>query len=79
MITVDLSDVKKYEETLSNPENYMADRVDSLFCLKAFNELEAIDALIRAFHSEKKSQLLKHEICYVMGQMNKTPAHVAKL
>lgn len=67
MITVDLENLKQYEETLSNPENYMADRVDSLFCIKAFNELEAIDALIRAFHKEEKSQLLKHEMCYVLG------------
>jgi len=67
MITVDLSNLYQYEETLSNPENNMADRVDSLFCIKAFNDIEAIDSLIRAFNKEEHSQLLKHEICYLLG------------
>lgn len=79
MLTVDFESLKEYEDTLGNPESYMADRVDSLFCIKAFNEVEAIDALIRAFHKEERSQLLKHEMCYVLGQMNKTPQHVEKI
>jgi len=79
MIVVDLSDLQKYEQTLSDPKSYMGDRVDSLFCIKAFNEVEAIDSLIRAFKKEQSSELLKHEICYVLGQMNKTEAHVAKI
>jgi deoxyhypusine monooxygenase len=57
----------------------MADRVDSLFCIKAFKEPEAVDALIRCFHKEKSSELLKHEICYCLGQMNKTPEHVNRI
>ena len=57
----------------------MADRVDSLFCIKAFKEVDAIDSLVRSFHAEPKSELLKHEICYCLGQMNKSDAHVEKI
>jgi hypothetical protein len=67
MITVDLTDLHKYEEILCDKSAYMADRVDSLFCIKAFNEIEAIDSLIKAFETEKNSQLLRHEICYLLG------------
>lgn len=34
--------------------------------------MEAVNSLIEAFKSEKKSDLLKHEICYCLGQMNTT-------
>ena len=67
MYKVDLEDLQKYEQVLSNPEANIADRVDSLFCIKAFKEVEAIDALVRSFHCEPKSELLKHEICYCLG------------
>lgn len=67
MITVDLSDLQKYENILCDKSAYMADRVDCLFCIKAFNEIEAIDSLIKAFETEKNSQLLRHEICYLLG------------
>lgn len=79
MITVDLSDLTKYEAILSDPTAPIADRTDSLFCIKAFGEVEAVDALIRSFHKEPKSELLKHEICYCLGQMNKTEEHVQKI
>jgi deoxyhypusine monooxygenase len=35
--------------------------------------------LIKAFHCEKKSELLMHEICYCLGQLNRSPEHVAKI
>ena len=76
MISVDKDDLKKYETVLSDTSAPISDRVDSLFCMKAFNEVEAVEAIIRSFHCEKKSELLKHEICYCLGQMNKTEAHV---
>ena len=77
MITVDLEDLKKYETNLSDPTAPIADRTDSLFCIKAFKEVEAVKALVRSFHAEPKSELLKHEICYCLGQMNKTPEHIS--
>ena len=79
MITVDLEDLKRYEGVLSDTAAPIADRVDSLFCIKAFKEVDAIDSLVRSFHAEPKSELLKHEICYCLGQMNKSDQHVAKI
>ena len=70
MLTVNLEDLNQYEKILSDTTASVSDRVDSLFCLKAFSELDAIDAIIRSFHIEKKSELLRHEMCYCLGQMN---------
>lgn len=72
MITVDHQNLLEYEKVLSDKDANIADRVDSLFCIKSFQEVEAVQSLIRSFHCEKKSELLRHEICYVLGQMNKT-------
>jgi hypothetical protein len=58
MITVDLEDLQKYEATISDTKAPIADRVDSLFCIKAFDDIEAVNALIRSFHQEKNSELL---------------------
>ena len=79
MITVDLEDLEKYEATLSDTAAPIADRVDSLFCIKAFSGPEAVDALVRSFHKEPKSELLKHEICYCLGQMNRSEEHVKRM
>ena len=46
MIIVDTSDLNKYSQTLSDVKAPIAERVDSLFCLRSFEELEAVDALI---------------------------------
>lgn len=73
MIIVDTENIQKYIESLCNVTQSVVQRVDSLFCLKSFEQIEAIDGLIKAFHSEKESELLLHEICYCMGQMNHSP------
>jgi hypothetical protein len=79
MIFVDTEDMSKYIDNLCDLNAPIAQRVDSLFCMRAFEEVEAVDGLIKAFHIEKKSELLMHEICYCLGQMDKTPEHVAKI
>ena len=79
MITVELDNLAKYESVLSDTKAPMADRIDSLFCIKAFAGVEAIDSLVRSFELEPKSELLKHEICYCLGQMDKSEAHIAKI
>ena len=79
MIIVDHSDVAKYAAVLKDVNAPIAERTDSLFCLRSFPDLEAIDALIDAFHIEQFSDLLRHEICYCLGQMNNSPEHVAKI
>lgn len=79
MIIVDTDNMHKYVDSLCDPQQPIAERVDSLFCLRAFKEVEVIDGLIKAFHTEKSSELLLHEICYCLGQMNDTEEHVAKI
>ena len=79
MIIVDTENMTPYVDNLADVSAPIAERVDSLFCLRAFKEVEAVDGLIKAFHSEKKSELLLHEICYCLGQMDTTPAHVEKI
>ena len=79
MIIVDTENPSLYIESLCNINEPIAKRVDSLFCLRSFKEIEAIDGLIKAFHTEKKSELLLHEICYCMGQMDNSPDHIAKI
>lgn len=72
MIIVDHTDLEKYGQVLKDVNAPIAERVDSLFCLRSFPELAAVDALITAFGIEEKSDLLRHEICYCLGQMDKT-------
>ena len=79
MIIVDKEDLGKYSDTLIDVKAPIAERVDSLFCLRSFDQIEAIDALIKAFNTEQDSDLLKHEICYCLGQMDKSPEHIAKI
>ena len=59
--------MQKYSSTIQDVEAPIEERVDSLFCLKAFEEIEAVDALIKAFEIEQKSELLNHEIFFVLG------------
>ena len=58
MIIVDQTDINKYAEVLCDINAPIAERVDSLFCLRSFEELEALDVLFKAFEIEKKSELL---------------------
>ena len=41
--------------------------------------VEAVEALIKAFDLENKSDLIRHEICYVLGQLNKSAEHTQKI
>ena len=79
MIIVDHTDLNKYGAVLKDVSAPIAERVDSLFCLRSFQELAAVDALIDAFGIEQSSDLLRHEICYCLGQMDNSPEHVAKI
>ena len=52
MIIVDTNDLEKYSKNISDLQAPIAERVDSLFCLRSFDELQAVDALIEAFNIE---------------------------
>ena len=79
MIIVDHNDLQKYATVLKDVNAPIAERTDSLFCLRSFPGVDAIDVMIEAFHIQQFSDLLRHEICYCLGQMNNSPEHVAKI
>ena len=66
------ADVRILGETLCDEGGRMFERMRALFALRNIGGVEAIDALARGFKS--KSALLKHEIAYVMGQMQDSHA-----
>lgn len=41
-----------------------------MLALRSIGTNEAVEALIMAFEYEVKSDMLKHEICYSLGQMD---------
>ena len=52
MILVDHEDLNKYATCLKDVNAPIPERTDSLFCLRSFKEIEAVDALIEAFGIE---------------------------
>lgn len=79
MIIIDHDKVPEYAETLIDKKQPIAKRTSALWCLRTVASLEAVDALFEAFEAEQSSELLKHEICYCLGQMDKSPEHVDKI
>tara|TARA_A100001037_G_scaffold17662_1_gene15300 strand:- start:3285 stop:3767 length:483 start_codon:yes stop_codon:yes gene_type:complete len=66
--------------TLCNENERMFLRMRALFALRNIGGNDAIDALVKGFSS--KSALLKHEIAYVLGQMQDNhaiPALISRL
>ena len=67
-----MTDVDTLREILCNEQSKMFARMRALFALRNIGGAESVDALANAFDSE--SALLKHEIAYVMGQMQDSHA-----
>ncbi|MCS5537730.1 MAG: HEAT repeat domain-containing protein [Candidatus Poseidoniaceae archaeon] len=61
------SDVSSLKRTLLDSEERMFQRMRALFSLRNIGGVEAIDALCSGFSCH--SALLKHELAYVLGQM----------
>ena len=68
--------VSDLRRILCDEEEKMFQRMRALFALRNIGGVDAIEALAAAYSS--KSALLKHEIAYVMGQMQ-DPAAVPHL
>tara|TARA_B100001250_G_scaffold403055_1_gene417051 strand:- start:1539 stop:2012 length:474 start_codon:yes stop_codon:yes gene_type:complete len=62
-----ITDVAQLRTILHSEENKMFLRMRAVFSLRNNRSPEAVDALCGAFDS--KSALLRHEIAYVLGQM----------
>ena len=70
---------KVQANTLKNPKKDIFDRIEAMVYLKEDGSLDAIDALIKGFKKETRSDVLRHEICYYIGQMGKTQEHIDKI
>lgn len=64
--------ISNLRNTLCNENEKMFQRMRALFALRNIGGKESVDALAAAYSS--KSALLKHEIAYVMGQMQDSNA-----
>ena len=60
-------DLDKLAASLHDEENRMFERMRSVFALRNLNNPQSVEILSKGF--ESKSALLRHEIAYVMGQM----------
>jgi len=67
-----VSEVSQLRTTLCDESAKMFERMRALFALRNIGGTHAVDALVAAFDSE--SALLKHEIAYVLGQMQNNHA-----
>ena len=67
MLFIDNDKLDEYSSKLLNLKNPIAERVEALFCLRTVGNIGAVEAVIKAFETEPSSDLLKHEICYVLG------------
>ena len=65
-------DVNYLSNILSNPNNNIKIRMDSLFKLRTNGSFDAVLALENALITEPNSDLLRHEVCYCLGQMDAT-------
>jgi deoxyhypusine monooxygenase len=62
--------IQMLSSVLNNPSLALSLRFRALFSLKSINTLEAIQEISKGF--QDNSNLLKHEIAYVLGQMKNT-------
>ncbi|MED6296781.1 MAG: HEAT repeat domain-containing protein [Candidatus Thermoplasmatota archaeon] len=62
-----ITEITQLRHTLCDENERMFQRMRALFALRNMGGDESVDALCAAFNSE--SALLKHEIAYVLGQM----------
>ena len=63
---------EEFLKVLQDPEIDITKRFRALFELRGMFTLPVVKTLINAFRLEPKSDLIKHEIWYCLGQMNKT-------
>ncbi|MAZ23753.1 MAG: PBS lyase [Euryarchaeota archaeon] len=66
------SDVSSLRKTICDEQERMFQRMRALFALRNIGGEDSVEALAAAFSSD--SALLKHEIAYVMGQMQDSHA-----
>lgn len=78
-VPADKKKLSEYEHSLHNQAAPIHDRLNAMVCLSSLKSLEAAEALIMAFEYEVKSELLRHEICYSLGQMEISKKYKARV
>ena len=63
-------DIGELESILVDESARMFERMRTVFALRNINSKESVESLAKAFDSN--SALLRHEVAYVMGQMQNT-------
>lgn len=58
------------ESILADPKSTVKDKYETLFHLKSHGSNTAVSALIKSYVHLRNSELLKHELMYILGQIN---------
>lgn len=61
--------IEESAAALADPQSDTWAKYEALFCLRTLATDEAATVLMEQFHNMGTSDLLKHETCYVIGQM----------
>jgi deoxyhypusine monooxygenase len=72
IIIDEIKDLNRLRELLLDDTKNIRIRMEILFQLRSFASLESIKILEEALMKEKSSDLLRHEVCYCLGQMTQT-------
>jgi len=67
-----IDDIILHKNILINNNNPIRLRMDSLFRLRTIGNINSVQALEEALITEKSSDLIRHEVCYCLGQMLST-------
>ena len=68
----DIKDLNVLRNLILNDKINIRIRMEILFQLRSFGNLESIKILEEALIMEKTSDLLRHEVCYCLGQMTQS-------
>lgn len=62
--------IEELDEILCNPEETIQKRFRAMFEVRGLQNPKAVETMIKCFNLEPKSDLLRHEVAYCLGQMN---------
>jgi len=74
-----IQSVSELKSILLSEESGIRPRMNCLFRLRTIATMECVLALEEALIKEKSSDLLRHEVCYVFGQMTSTEENKAEI
>lgn len=66
--------LKAFRDCLVDLSQPMAKRTHAAFYLRTAGTLEAVEALVEALKNKQDSALLRHELAYILGQIQSPAA-----